>query len=135
MLENKIKEYISSKKLDDNILLLTDPSNIYEYYKEADIFLTTSIYEGTSNSIMEAMAFSLPIVATNVGDNSRLVNNNYNGYLTDTKDYKIIANKLYSLLLSHEKRIEYGKNSYKLIQKNYSLKTFKSNYISLIENL
>lgn len=48
---------------------------------KADIYLSTSLFEGTSNSIMEAMNADLPIVATNVGDNGLLVKNEINGFL------------------------------------------------------
>jgi glycosyltransferase involved in cell wall biosynthesis len=45
------------------------------YLKESVIFLSTSLFEGVSNSIMEAMIAGLPVVATDVGDNSYFVKN------------------------------------------------------------
>ena len=49
---------------------------------------------------MEAMVESLPIVATDVGDNSFLVRDGHNGYLLPVKDVKQIAIKLETLVKS-----------------------------------
>ena len=64
----------------------------------ADLFLTTSIYEGMSNSVMEAMSFSLPIIATNAGDMKYLIEDNYNGFICPYKEPNIISNKLVELI-------------------------------------
>jgi len=48
---------------------------------EADAYISTSLVEGMSNSIMEAMACGLPIISTNVGGAKELINGN--GYVID----------------------------------------------------
>ncbi len=84
---------------------------------------------------MEAMSYSLPIVATNVGDNNRLVYHGQNGYIVDVKDFKQLANKLCELVISYEKRITFGLESYRIIKENYSFEVFQNKYIELIETL
>lgn len=61
-----------------------DNSSLFNYYNSnhVDIFLNTSKYEGVPISIMEAMAFKIPVIATNVGGVSEIVNSD-NGYLLD----------------------------------------------------
>lgn len=48
---------------------------VYDYYKtnEADVFVNASTNEGVPVSIMEAISFNIPVVATNVGGNSEVV--------------------------------------------------------------
>ncbi len=54
---------------------------LMEEYKLADVFVLPSYSEGQSLTLMEACACSLPILATNVGDNAKLVKEDVNGYL------------------------------------------------------
>lgn len=56
---------------------------IFEFYKEQNInlFVNVSSTEGVPVSIMEAMSFGIPIIATNVGGTSEIVMNNVNGFI------------------------------------------------------
>lgn len=82
-----------AKKLSDNIECIftgaIPNAQIYEKYREIDFhaILNVSDSEGIPVSIMEAMSFGIPIIATNVGGVSELVVDNENGFLLD-KDYK-----------------------------------------------
>lgn len=63
-------------------------SEVYNYYKnhKIDLFINVSISEGLPVSIMEAISFGIPIVATDVGGTKEIVNDNINGKLLD-KDF------------------------------------------------
>lgn len=131
-LEAQIKNWIQQYNISDITHLYINPNNIEELLDNADIYLSTSLYEGTSNSIMEAMNVDLPIVATNVGDNKYLVHNNENGYLLRTKDYINISKYLKTLAENSELRQQQGKKSKDLLLKNFSMDIFTNHYISLL---
>ena len=60
------------------------PNNqLMEWYQNnhVDFFVNTSRSEGLPVSIMEAMSFGIPVIATNVGGTSEIVHDGYNGYL------------------------------------------------------
>ncbi len=133
--ESRIRQWIKNDNMEGIIELLINPSNVPQLLKESDIYLCTSIFEGLANAIMEAMSYGMPIVATQVGDNSHLVENNVNGYLAEPKDYPTIAARLYDLIQSDNLRIELGKNSYDKLKINYGLERFQRNYFDLIESL
>ncbi|MBO7272587.1 MAG: glycosyltransferase family 4 protein, partial [Bacteroidaceae bacterium] len=101
--------------------------------RDADIYLSTSLFEGTSNSIMEAMNWSLPVVATNVGDNNHLVIDGVNGTLHPIGDAKGMAESIANLLTNYELRKEYGLASNKNLRENYSMEIFEKRYLKLIE--
>jgi len=61
-------------------------SNLREYLSGADIFVLPSRSEGFSNAILEAMAASLPVVATNVGGNAEAVKDGVTGFLVPSED-------------------------------------------------
>ncbi|MDP4222309.1 MAG: glycosyltransferase [Bacteroidota bacterium] len=130
-LEGKVRSLAKSLKIDDRIKVFINPPEVGEILKMSDIFLSTSLFEGVSNSIMEAMASGLPIVATNVGDNNYLIRDGYNGYLVPVKDVNSIVERLDSLALSEDARVQFGKNSLNLIESCFSGGKFVENYLSL----
>ncbi len=135
ILESKLRELIRALELEANVELVPDSDNLDPYYRSADIFLITSLFEGLSNSVMEAMSYSLPVVATNVGDNNRLVTNDFNGFLVDKKDITAVTNALRLLTSSLELRVQMGKRSYDRLVDDYTIEKFKLNYYSFIDSI
>jgi len=133
--ENKIRGWIEELDLNDVVTLVINPQNVNEYIAKSHIYLSTSLVEGLSNSIMEGMSFSLPIIATNVGDNNELVKNGFNGYLTETGNYELIGKYIVELANDEENRNIFGKNSYFHLRENFSSKKFEQNYLKLINKL
>jgi len=82
----KIKE-LSNQFLPDNIIVNFTGALTYneliEYYKNNDfnIFINVSAIEGIPVSIMEALSFGIPVIATDVGASSEVVIDHYNGFL------------------------------------------------------
>lgn len=134
-LEQQIRLWIKQYDIEKITTIYINPDNIPDLLSEADIYLSTSLFEGTSNSIMEGMNANLPIIATNVGDNCKLVENETNGYLHKTKDADSIADSLVSLYYNKSLRIEMGCTSKKLLADNYSVATFRNKYCTLIKEL
>jgi glycosyltransferase involved in cell wall biosynthesis len=77
----ELKELASQKGLSDVFNFAGFHSNTYQFMQSFDIFALPSLSEGLSSSILEAMATSLPIVATHVGGIPELVKNGENGLL------------------------------------------------------
>ena len=63
-------------------------SDILSFYANdcPDLFINFSLVEGIPVSIMEAMAYSIPVIATSVGAVSEIVANNKNGFLVDANE-------------------------------------------------
>ncbi|MGO9340671.1 MAG: glycosyltransferase [Terracidiphilus sp.] len=61
-------------------------TNLHQYLAAADIFVLPSRSEGFSNAIVEAMAASLPVVATDVGGNAEAVEDGISGFLVPSDD-------------------------------------------------
>ena len=134
-LENEIRKWVKIYNVQNKVEIIINPDNLNGYYKNADIYLMTSLFEGLSNTVLEAMGFSLPLVVTNVGDNNKLVQEGKNGFLCEIGDAEYIAEKLIYLINNYEERIKFGELSYKIVSENYSFDKFQSNYINFIESL
>lgn len=133
-LHNQVQIWMDEFNINENVSLIIKPDNINEYYKKADIFLMTSIFEGLSNAVMEAMGASLPLVVTDVGDNNKLVLENENGFVVEVGNAAKIAEKLVLLANDYQLRLKMGEKSYRHISDNYSSEIFEKRYVQLIEN-
>jgi len=131
-LEEEIRNKVSELKLEDVVRIYINPNIIPNLENNADIYLSTSLFEGTSNSIMEGMNANLPIVATNVGDNDRLVKNGENGYLCKIKDAFNLCEALLKLIGNPSLRENMGKRSKEILREEYSVAEFKRKYVELI---
>jgi len=133
--EAAIRRMIKSLGLINNVEMLIHPEDIQTLLRKADIYLSTSIYEGLSNSIMEAMSAGLPVVATDVGDNKYLIQDDFNGYLVKSRNIDAIVNKLSHLVENEEIRKEFGKNGYDKVLKDFSEEKLLQNYLTLLSDL
>ena len=133
LLEKQIRGWVKEFGIESKTDIVIKPDNVLDLEKNADIYLSTSLFEGTSNSIMEALNCSLPIVATKVGDNDRLVIDGKNGYLHPIGDVVGLSHSLNRLLDSLTLRNEMGKMSNRILKENYSIDLFEKRYVDLIE--
>lgn len=66
-------------------------ANLREHLSSADIFVLPSRSEGFSNAIVEAMAASLPVVATDVGGNAEAVEDGVSGFIVPSEDIAALS--------------------------------------------
>lgn len=99
-----------------------------------DIYVLCSLSEGLSISILEAMANSLPIVATDVGGNSTLVENEYNGFIIKSDDAAELARKIEVLLLDRKLRSDMGSNSLRKVESDFSMAKMIQQYTLLYDD-
>ncbi len=135
VLEQEIRTHIKDMDLENTVSIIINPNNITEYLTGADIYLSTSLFEGTSNSILEAMSYCLPIVATDAGDNKYLIEDDETGFICEVGNHAKIAGKLRILIESEEKRRNYGLKAYNRLKENYSMDMFIKRYNEFINKL
>lgn len=131
--EQNIRNWIKEYGVGEYIKIHIRPNNVQDIVRDADIYLSASLFEGTSNSIMEALNWSLPVVATHVGDNNHLVIDGVNGTLHPIGDAEGMATSIAKLLGNLNMRNEYGVASNKNLRNNYSMDIFEKKYLKLIE--
>lgn len=77
-------------------------------YREADIFVLTSDWEGTPNVALEAMASGLPVVATRVGGVPDVIQHGQTGFLADSGDEGAMIEALLKLVSNVDLRMQMG---------------------------
>ncbi len=107
--------------LKDRVLFLGEKENVSEDLARSDIFAFSSLFEGLPRAIMEAMAACLPVVATNVGGVSELVDDGKTGFLVKAEDAHALADKIERLLLDKEIRKKMGGTGMEKIKQEFSM--------------
>jgi len=126
--EMAIRDYISQNRLKDNVTLLGVKTNgeKWEEFARADIFCFPTYFEAETFGIvvLEAMMFSLPVVATRWRGLPELVRDGENGFLVPIKHPHLLADKLQLLIENPILRTEMGKYGRKLFLSNFAIDKF-----------
>jgi len=80
---NNLKLLVKKYELDEKVNFIgkIQSTKISEYLKDADIFIQASNYEGLPHSILEAINYEIPILSTEVGGCSAILNRGERGYI------------------------------------------------------
>ncbi len=96
-------------------------------------FALPSLSEGISNSILEAMASALPVVATAVGGNADLVVQGKTGRIVSPANPQAMAHRLVQLASNPEQACQMGRAGRQRVLANFSMQTMVSTYQSLYD--
>ncbi|MFK5892816.1 MAG: glycosyltransferase family 4 protein [Pseudomonadota bacterium] len=110
--------------------MLMGRNNIFDKF---DVLVVNSETEGLSIAIIEAMAFGMPVIATKVGGNPRLVLPNKTGWLYEFNDIISLANIIESILKDKGIIAQFGRNAKEHIKTNFSIEKTAKIYNKLYE--
>ena len=130
-LEGEISRLVAESGAADAVWLTGERDDIPDLLRGFDVFVLPSRREGISNTILEAMATGLPVVATNVGGNPELVIDNVTGSLCPEGDWKSMANVLRLYVEQDEIRRERGIAARRRVESRFSLDHMIRGYASL----
>jgi len=106
-----IKHKIEAYQLSKYVKVLPFQNNIWDIWDITDIAIVPStIKESFGLVALEAMLSSKPVIATNYGALSEVVQNNETGYLFNLNDEVDLQQKIELLIKNHTKRQHFGKN-------------------------
>lgn len=108
-------------------------SDMAPVYRQADVFVMTSEYEGTPNVLLEAMASGLPVVARNVGGVSEIIRPGESGFLVVGDDEGDLCAALERLIRDPQLRSAMGQHGRAYIEANHSLERLPSLLSALYE--
>ncbi|CAA9889365.1 Sugar transferase [Candidatus Methylobacter favarea] len=134
-LREKAINLLTEKQLMDNAWLPGERSDVAEIMRRLDLFILPSLAEGISNTILEAMATGLPVIATNVGGNPELVEDGKTGQLTKAGDPVAMAEKILDYVSHEQKRREHGQHAQQRVLQQFSLAAMVDQYKSVYDSL
>ncbi len=118
-LRAELERYAREHALSDRVRFHGWLSDVKPVLDEADLYVQPSLSEGLPNAVLEAMAASLPVVATRVSGNEDLVVEGLNGYLVAAGDEGSLCAALQQALLASTDLVGMGKASRSMIEERY----------------
>lgn len=135
---NNVKNKALDMGLSSTVLMLGDREDVPNILKCFDVFVQPSLYEGMSNTILEAMASGLPVISSSVGGSPEIVKDEENGLLFNPLDVLSLVNRLERIYHEKELREKMVKANKKKINKEFSLekmvKKYEKYYISILSS-
>lgn len=112
-----------------------DRSDVPAQLAAMDVFLLPSLNEGISNTVLEAMASGLPVIATDVGGNPELVQPGVTGTLVPVGDAEALAEAVLALLDDPARRAQYGAAARERIAREFDWNRTVQAYLGVYDAL
>jgi len=130
----KLNKKIHELGLGQRVALLGFVTEAATYLEVFDAFVLSSIKEGLPYVIIEAGFAKLPVVATNVGGVSEIIDDMHSGILVQNKKPGDIAKSLEFIRVNPEKVRLFGENLYNKVMAEFSLSTMVEKTVELYES-
>jgi sugar transferase (PEP-CTERM/EpsH1 system associated) len=117
------------------VTFLGSSNRVGEMLNGLDVYVLPSVSEGISNSLLEAMATGLPVVATATGGNPEVIIDGESGLLFPVGDSERLANILLELGAKKDQRIQLGQRALRRVADNFSIDSMVRNYSQMYESL
>ena len=131
----QLEEAIRREGLAGIAWLAGERDDVAELMQCFDLFVLSSLSEGISNTILEAMSTALPVIATRVGGNAELVVDGVTGAMVPSADPVALATAIGSYLLQPALVTEHGVAGRRRIEERFSIQSMVAAYDSVYEAL
>ena len=128
-------ELVAAAQRQDWVEFAGDSAQVAEQMRGLDVFVLPSLAEGISNTILEAMASSLPVIATAVGGNVELVVDGESGSLVASGDVAALSAAIERYVDDAALRVRHGAYGRQLVETRYSLPRMLASYDEVYRGL
>ena len=128
-----LQELLKSANLLDRVWFAGERKDVADIMRGLDCFALPSVAEGISNTILEAMASRLPVVATRVGGNPELIESGMTGVLVPPANSDALADALLHYFNHRATARRHAKAARQLVENRFSLSRMVHDYSSLYE--
>ena len=130
-----VRTAIHNLGIQDRVHFMGRRTDVCSVLKSCNVFCLPSRSEGMSNALLEAMACSLPCVATNVGGNSEVIVEGQTGFLVPSEDPNALANQLVVLLGDLALAHRMGKAGRRIVEARFTVRHMVNRLADLYEAL
>lgn len=135
-LEGELKSLAKEKNVEDRMHFVGQRENVWPYLSAMDLYLNTSDSEGMSQSMLEAIACGLPVLATDVGDARHMIESTHRcGEVLTHATIEEFSESIDRVLRDQSLRSTYNSNALKTHAAQYSLQTMVRRFEELYERL
>ena len=131
----QLRQLIASRELEHSVSMLGMQREVRPYYWASDVYVLPSDTEGLSNTLLEAMASGLPVIASNVGGALDVVNDGHNGLLFESGDPDQLCHRIIALLKQRSQWSQIGLRGRDTVLGDADLPVTMSRFQSLYDEL
>ena len=131
----ELESLVSELGLNENIIFTGFQVNPQRYLALMDIFLLSSLSEGTSMTLLEAMSFHKPCVVTDAGGNPEIVLHEETGLVSKNEDEAAFAESMMRLVEDESLRMKLGDTGRKRYEEYFSVSSMANQYEAIYEGL
>ncbi len=132
--ENDLIAYIDANNLEEKVIYVGPkygPDKV-EFFERTDIFIHPTLNDVLPLTILEAMQFSIPVIATHEGAIAEMVEDGVNGYIVPKNDAQAVADKIAHLLDKPGLRSEMSYNARERFEERFTLRKFEKNFVNAL---
>lgn len=130
---NELEDLSIKLGLNEHVIFCGMQQDVSAYLSASDIFVLCSLSEGISMAILEAMAASLPVVATAVGGNIALVNEGQTGFLIPSREPVIMADTIDKLIADLPAARIMGRKGAEFVRRHYDVSLICDQYADIYQ--
>jgi len=131
-----LREFVnSSPVLRGRVHFIGASNRVPELLNALDVYVLPSLCEGISNSLLEAMATGLPVIASDTGGNPEVVVDGESGLLFPVGDFRRLADQLLLLYSAKERRVQFGQMALCRVKEQFSLDSMVEQYEEMYSSL
>ncbi|WP_153131839.1 TIGR03088 family PEP-CTERM/XrtA system glycosyltransferase [Dechloromonas hortensis] len=134
-LRKECQQLLNAAGLDQLAWLPGERNDVPEVMRGLDCFVLPSLAEGISNTILEAMASGLPVIATNVGGNADLVVAEQTGVLIPSADPESMARAIIRMAKQADTRQSMALSGRRLVEEKFSMNAMVASYQGTYDKL
>jgi D-inositol-3-phosphate glycosyltransferase len=129
-----LADFVAASGLGDRVELVPVTPDVHPWYQLADLLVCASDIESLPRTVLEAMAFETPVLATNVFGLPELIDDGETGWLCEPRDMPALAAALdRALNSSPEERRRIGRASRELVLRRHHLPTYGRRVAQLLD--
>jgi len=133
-LRNDVAAFLERAGVRDRVWLAGERDDVPDIMRGLDCFVLPSLAEGVSNTILEAMASGLPVVATRVGGNSELIESGMTGTLVGAANIDSMAEAMLGYCTDRVMARRHAKAALRVVEGRFSLARMLADYSRVYES-
>ena len=130
-----LRKKVETLDIADIVWMTGDRKDVPELLRLMDIFVLPSLAEGISNTILEAMATRLPVIATQTGGNPELVEDGDNGLLVPVGDVPALSKAIEKMIADPSLVTLMGSSSYEQVSAKFNWAHTVNEYLGVYDGV
>ncbi len=130
---DKITGYVKEHGMENQVSFYTNlnKKRVMEEYANADLYVIPSTGEPASITVIEGMAFSIPVISGSDNGSANYIENGKTGYVFEDCDQRDLEEKIELIIQDKNNMMEMGKAAYEHVKKNFQF----DRYYGVVEEI